>query len=339
MATLVQVETGSQLPVAIDPTYDLGPGAHECWYPVALSSQVPAGKAIGRDLGDGRIVIYRGNDGAVRALSAYCKHMGADLSFGGEVMGNDIRCPFHHWSYGDGGRCTNIPSGDAVPKRARLAELPSKEQYGLIWVFFGEKPLYELQTFPDFNEEDYIAKSYEIQLSDKLLCEPWMFTTNIFDFVHLRFLHKIHITNSKIEEIDTFRRRMVWEADMGEKAGGGWRPEIYVYGMNSIRTMGDQDGRLKWYIAASAPLGREGTKFFITVITTRGEGDIEFLDRQAAMHTAIMNEDVPVLNNLRYGNFLLVPSDKAMTRFIRSVLKYPRTTMRDLERAAAMAET
>src|SRR5687767_3281316 len=42
--------------------FDLGPGAHECWYPVALSSSVPKGTAIGRDIGDGRIVVYRGED-------------------------------------------------------------------------------------------------------------------------------------------------------------------------------------------------------------------------------------------------------------------------------------
>src|SRR3546814_3723066 len=78
--------------------FDLGPGAHECWYPVALSSDLAPGQVIGRDIGDGRIVIYRGEDGAVRAMSAYCKHMGADLSVGGEVVGNNIRRSEEHTS-------------------------------------------------------------------------------------------------------------------------------------------------------------------------------------------------------------------------------------------------
>src|SRR3546814_12528495 len=59
----------------------------------------------------------------------------------------------------------------------------------------------------------------------------------------------------------------------------------------------------------------------------------EFLDRQAAMHTQILNEDLPVLNNMRFDELLLVPSDKAMTRFIKAVRKYPRVTMKELERS------
>src|SRR3546814_10912158 len=75
-----------------------------------------------------RIVIYRGEDGAVRAMSAYCKHMGADLSVGGEVVGNNIRCPFHHWAYGDGGQCRHIPAGDEIPKRATLFHFASRSE-------------------------------------------------------------------------------------------------------------------------------------------------------------------------------------------------------------------
>jgi phenylpropionate dioxygenase-like ring-hydroxylating dioxygenase large terminal subunit len=316
--------------------FDLGPGAHECWYPVALSSDVPQGKVIGRDVGDGRIVIYRGEDGVVRAMSAYCKHMGADLSVGGEVVGNNIRCPFHHWAYGDGGQCKHIPAGDDIPKRANLFQFASREQFGLIWVFYGKTPLYELQTFEDFDEEKHVARSFQAQLDDRLDCEPWMFTTNVFDIVHLRFLHKVNIINSDIEEIDPYRRRMWWEADMGEKAAGGLRMTIHVYGMNSLRTQGDQGGRLKWYIAASVPSVREGTKFFFTMVTTKDEGADEFLDRQTVMHTQILNEDVPILNNMRLDELLLVPSDRAMARFMRSVLKYPRVTMKALERSAKM---
>lgn len=316
--------------------FDLGPGVHECWYPVALSSRVPKGKAIGRDIGEGRIVIYRGEDGMVRVMSAYCKHMGADLSVGGEVVGNTIRCPFHHWAYGDGGQCKHIPAGDEIPKRANLFHFESREQFGLIWIFFGKTPLYELQTFNDFDEDKHVARSYEVELGEKLNCEPWIFTTNVFDIAHLRFLHKVNIVNSEIEEIDPYRRRMSWEADMGDKAAGGLRLDIHVYGMNSLRSKGDQGGRLKWYIAASVPSVREGTKFFFTIVTTKEDGAGEFLDRQAAMHTQIVNEDIPILNNMRLDELLLVPSDRAMARFMRAVLKYPRVTMKALEQSAKM---
>ena len=312
-----------------------GPGAHQCWYPMALSRSLPMGKVIGTDFGDGRIVIYRGEDGMARAMSAYCRHMGADLSFGGDVVGNDIRCPFHRWSYGDGGNCKRIPSGDPIPRGTNLVQLPLKEQFGLIWVFFGKTPLYELQTFEDFDEDKHVARSCEVKLSEILRVEPWIFTTNIYDIVHLRFLHGMNIVGTEVEELDPYRCRMSWKAEhTGEKDSGTWTPEIYTYGMNSIRTKGEMDGRLKWYIAASSPCGRQGTLFFLTIITTRGEGAEEFLDRAEAMHNRIINEDLPILNNMRYGALRLVRADQDMGRFIRSAREYPRVTMDELEIAA-----
>jgi nitrite reductase/ring-hydroxylating ferredoxin subunit len=317
---------------------NLGPGAHQCWYPVALSKDVPKGKAIGTDLGDGRIVIYRGEDGMARAMSAYCRHMGADLTFGGDVIGNNIRCPYHHWSYGDGGKCKHIPSGDPIPRGTNLVHLPLKEQFGLIWVFFGKTPLYELQTFDDFDDEKHVARSCEVKFSENLLAEPWIVLTNIYDIVHLRFLHGMKIVGTEIEQMDPYRCRMSWKAEhTGEKESGSWSPEIYVYGMNGIRTKGEMDGRLKWYIAASAPCGRRGTRMFLTIITTKDAGAESFLDRAEAMHNRILNEDLPILNNMRYGALRLVKADRDMGRFIRAAREYPRTTLDALERAANVA--
>lgn len=337
MATLAKMDP-AESPAKRESILDMGPGVHECWYPVALSSSLEVGKVLSCEIGSARIVVYRGEDGTVRAMSAYCRHMGADLGVGGEVIGNSIRCPFHHWAYGDGGRCNNIPAGDKIPKQANLFHFASREQFGLIWVFFGKTPLYDLQTFEDFDEEKHVARSYEVELSGRLDCEPWMFTLNVFDLVHLRFLHGINIANSQIEQIDPYRRRMSWDADLGNKGVGAWRHEINVYGMNSLRTIGEQGGRLKWYIAASVPSVSLGTRFFLTIITTKDEGADEFLDRQAAMHTTIMNEDVPILNAMRPDNILMVPSDREMMLFIRAAMKYPRTSLEALERSAMLGD-
>ena len=94
-------------------------------------------------------------------------------------------------------------------------------------------------------------------------------------------------------------------APMGQgKASGGLRLEILVYGMNSLRTQGDQGGRLKWYIAASVPSVREGTKFFFTIITSKGDGAEEFLDRQA---------DFVVRMQVSPGSFGKVFADKPLS--------------------------
>lgn len=47
-----------------------------------------------------KIVIFRGEDGIVYALSAFCGHMGANLGLGGQVKWKScIECPFHSWTY------------------------------------------------------------------------------------------------------------------------------------------------------------------------------------------------------------------------------------------------
>ncbi|MBB6123368.1 phenylpropionate dioxygenase-like ring-hydroxylating dioxygenase large terminal subunit [Sphingobium subterraneum] len=290
---------------------------------------------IGTDLADGRIVIYRGEDGAARAMSAFCKHMGADLSAGGDVVGNDIRCPYHHWAYTDGGRCSNIPSGDAIPRGSNLVDLPLREELGLIWVFFGETPLYDLPGFDEFDDEKHVYRAFEIELKSKLLVDPWIFTTNVFDVVHNRVVHGLNIADPTIEDVNPFLRRMTWDAaHTGEKATGDWRPDIEVFGTNSIRTRSVMDGRLKWYIAAMTPCGRQGTREFFTIITTKDEESEERLDKWQAMHNRFVNEDLPILNNMRTGDLRLVAADRAMGRFIQAAREYPRTSLDAMETAA-----
>ncbi|ATE66531.1 Rieske 2Fe-2S domain-containing protein [Rhizorhabdus dicambivorans] len=318
---------------------DLGPGAHQCWYPIALSRDVPKGKAIGADLADGRVVIYRGEDEVVRVMSAFCKHMGADLSVGGDVVGNNIRCPYHHWEFGQGGKCKVIASGDPIPKGSSLANLPTAERLGLIWVFLGETPLYDLPTFEEFDDTKHAFRAFEIDLEAKLNVEPWIFATNVFDVVHNRVVHGLQFADPDVEEVSPYLRRMSWDAaHTGEKQEGVWRPDIAVHGVNGITTRSEVDGRLKWYVAVMTPCGSLGTKVFFSIVTTKDDKSEEYFDTWQAMHNRFVNEDLPILNGLRIGDMHLVGADRAMARFMRAVRKYPRTTLDALETAANAAE-
>src|SRR5712692_8968194 len=113
------------------------------WYALALSSELEAGKLISRDFLDSKVVIYRGENGVASVLTPYCSHLGADLSIGC-VVGNDLRCAFHHWQYGQDGVCTKIPVSDKIPSKARLFKYPTTEKWGLVWAFNGVEPLYDV---------------------------------------------------------------------------------------------------------------------------------------------------------------------------------------------------
>src|SRR5262249_34475647 len=91
----------------------------QSWFVVAFSAELAVGQVVGRDFLDGRIVIFRGANGKAQAISAYCPHVGADLQWGA-VVGNNIRCAFHHFEYDQTGQCVKTGVGDPPPRAACL---------------------------------------------------------------------------------------------------------------------------------------------------------------------------------------------------------------------------
>ena len=103
-------------------------------------------KIVGRDFLEGRAIVYRGESGKPVVMSAWCRHLGADLSMG-KVIGDDVRCAFHHWQYGPDGVCTKIPASDKIPKAAKLFRFPTAEKWGLIWAFNGARAAFRGPRF------------------------------------------------------------------------------------------------------------------------------------------------------------------------------------------------
>ncbi|MEP2550746.1 MAG: Rieske (2Fe-2S) protein, partial [Marinomonas sp.] len=89
------------------------------WYPAMLSDDLAVGEVkplryFGQDL-----VIWRGDDGAVRMLDAYCRHLGAHMGYGGKVEGNNLLCPFHSWAYNGEGVVEDIPYAKRIPPQVK----------------------------------------------------------------------------------------------------------------------------------------------------------------------------------------------------------------------------
>ena len=81
-----------------------------------------------------RLVAYRGEDGQVRVMDAFCPHMGGNLAKG-KVCGNSIVCPFHAWSWGPDGRCDHIPYATRIPAKALIKSWPTLEENHLLFVW------------------------------------------------------------------------------------------------------------------------------------------------------------------------------------------------------------
>lgn len=112
--------------------------------PVSLSGGVEPGARTGTSVSGRPVVVWRGQDGAVRAWADRCPHRGMRLSFG-FVRENALTCIYHGWSFGvtdesgGDGRCIAIPAhpGMTPPAKASVAALPVAEALGMIWVGTG----------------------------------------------------------------------------------------------------------------------------------------------------------------------------------------------------------
>src|SRR5262245_22425125 len=109
--------------------WDFGPYPNS-WLQVAWSHEVPRGAVKSVRLAGRDLVLFRGADDRLRALDAYCSHLGAHLGVGGTVEGNEIRCPFHGWRFDGHGACTHIPCAKKIPVRAKMASWVVREVNG-----------------------------------------------------------------------------------------------------------------------------------------------------------------------------------------------------------------
>lgn len=303
------------------PEYPVG------WYPVGLSAELAVGEVRRIELCDGRLVLYRGDDGIARVMTPYCKHMGSDLGVG-DVVGTELRCAFHHWHYGPDGRCTKIPSGDRIPGSAVLHAFRVEEKLGIIWTYWGDEPQYELPEFDDWDDDTWVYRAFEVQLGERLMIEPWVFTTNAFDFQHFRVVHKIPDLNP---EVNWNEWGAEWTATIGHPTVGEMVMSLTTYGTNAVKSRSLRGDDILTHIAGVSPMGSEGLRFFVAVATRRVENAEELLDQRQAMNVQLVLEDLPIMTTLRLGDGHFVASDRELVKFIRYVRDFPRAAIAQFE--------
>ncbi len=108
------------------------------WYPVAEDADVDS-EPVKVTLLGADYVVWRSPDGSVVAAPDRCPHREAPLSIGW-VEGGNLVCAYHGWTFGDEGRCVEVPSsgpGATVPPAAHLRCVHAEVRYGLVWLCPG----------------------------------------------------------------------------------------------------------------------------------------------------------------------------------------------------------
>jgi len=160
------------------------------WFAIAHADELEPGDVkpfhyLGRDF-----AAWRGEDGRVRVVDAFCPHLGAHLGYGGRVEGNALRCPFHAWRFdGDSGRCTDIPYARRIPPRAELETVRSLECNGMVLVWHhagGREPDWEPEIIPELQDPRYVLHRKHEWVIDS---HPQEVMENGVDFEHFVTLH------------------------------------------------------------------------------------------------------------------------------------------------------
>lgn len=297
-------------------------GFHQSWYAIARSDELRVGEVIGRDFLDGRAIGYRGENGEAVVMNAYCRHLGADLSMG-KVIGNDIRCAFHHWQYGPDGACTKIPASEKIPKAAKVFKYPTVEKWGLIWAFNGDAPLFDVPEFVDYNEADLDVRTAE---AFDLPVEPWVPFTNSMDFQHLRVLHGLKI-DCDPDAIEVGDYRIQYDVRFEDPNLGVFDQRIRVTGTNTIALAGRLNGMAILSMATGTPTPDGRTHGWSVTATPRAEGsDAEREQRLQigeAFFKRLIQEDEPIMQTIRFHDGLLIDADRALARFLQYVRRFP----------------
>ena len=303
-------------------------GYFQCWYPIALASEVGPGQVVGREFLNGRVVAFRGQDGVPHVMSAFCRHLGADLALA-SVVGNELRCVYHHWSYDGAGSCVRTAAGDPPPRNAQLFHFPTAEKYGLLWAFNGTEPLYEVPEC-GLPESELVVRAKE---KETLPVEPYVPFSNSLDLQHLKVVHQLEIVKLP-EKLDTGGSMIEYNIEFVAPMMGRGVQHVRMYGANSIIIRQMFMGREVYMMSFGRVLPGGRTVLYNVVATRKSSGKpgedqmiVQILNGVEQFGDRLIDEDRPVMQTMSFRRDCLSASDTFMAAYLRFIQSSPRTNV------------
>ncbi len=179
------------------------------WQVAARTDQlIKSGDYVTTELGDEPIVIVRGNDNQLRGFFNVCRHHAAAVMTEREGHANQMRCPYHGWTYSLEGELKGAPDFNDVCSFERAANglLPIETDVWEKWVFARvddgklRSPDNTSFSLRQFLGDDLIEQFHKLSLASlhwferrsyKLNCNWKVFVDNYLDGgYHVPHLHK-----------------------------------------------------------------------------------------------------------------------------------------------------
>ena len=186
-------------------------GLHpDYWYAVEYDRVVKRGQIRPVKFWGLSIVLFRGDDGRLRALEDRCAHRQLPLSLG-TVEGCRLTCLYHGWSYDEDGRLAAVPHdlfGHPRPSVA-VRSYPVAVRYGLVWIFPGNPALAAVRRIPDIPELEGHTPWACVPLDFTWRAHHSFIVDNVSDFTHA-WLHRKYqpFTDARLTRCETVGDRV-----------------------------------------------------------------------------------------------------------------------------------
>ncbi|MEQ9586795.1 MAG: Rieske (2Fe-2S) protein [Parvibaculaceae bacterium] len=304
-------------------------GYDENWYPVCLADEILDGEIHGFAFLDGRVIVYRpAHNQPIRVMSAFCRHLGVDLSVG-RLVGDRVQCAYHHWQYDQDGKCVATAVGDDAPDRAKLFAFPTEERFGIVWAYNGETPAYEVPHFQGFEEDELTVSALR---SVEMPTDPFVLYSNSMDIQHLISVHGIRYTQQPDEFQKDGRTISYWQEQVIPGLGET-RQDVRLWGTNCITLQSKIGARPTLMMSAGLAVAGPVTRTFNVTATPRDTskaGEDLMIEQHIKMveqfGLQLNREDDPVLRSISIRIDNLTEADYALKVYFEHVRNYPRST-------------
>jgi phenylpropionate dioxygenase-like ring-hydroxylating dioxygenase large terminal subunit len=167
------------------------------WLALGRGSQIPdPGDFFTITMAGEPLIVVRDKDGAIRVLSAVCRHQGMILAGGG---GNctTFTCPYHLWTYGLDGRLLGAPAMertlDFEKAENSLPQLAVETWNGFIFTSFDPHPA---PLAPSLRGAEEVLRNYDLEhaflVPDDAPVLPWNWKVMLENFVDGYHAHRLH---------------------------------------------------------------------------------------------------------------------------------------------------
>ncbi|MBI1378381.1 MAG: Rieske 2Fe-2S domain-containing protein [Frankiales bacterium] len=156
------------------------------WYVAAWSTEVTREPAR-RVVCEIPLVLYRTLDGRAVVLEDRCPHRAYPLS-AGRLVGDDIECGYHGFTFDCHGACVRVPAQEIIPRRTVVRSFPVVEKDGWVWVWTGDAERADTAKVPDTHwmaDPEWATVTHSFHFD----CRAELIHDNLLDLTHESFIH------------------------------------------------------------------------------------------------------------------------------------------------------